>query len=94
MLVCYLPVVKSGVLEERDPESRIYYADDCQRKKNETSKNVMQLYHKLITEVMKNKVDFFTKCVQLHFLTFSLGVVLAEDLYQIVSLSSAVGKQN
>lgn len=52
--------MKSVVLEESDPECRIYYVDGCQRKQNETSKNVMELYARLVTEVMENRDDFHT----------------------------------
>lgn len=53
--------MKSVGLEEDDPECRIYYVDGCQRKQNETMKNVMQLCAKLVTEVMENRDDFSTQ---------------------------------
>lgn len=53
--------MKSVGLEEDDPECRIYSVDGCQRKQNETMKNVMQLCAKLVTEVMENRDDFSTQ---------------------------------
>lgn len=86
--------MNSVVLEEGDPECRIYYVDGYQRKQNETLKNVVQLCAKLITEVMENRDDFSPQCISIAFFTFSVGRMLAKDLYQIFSLGSAVGKQS